>query len=175
MPKKRSFNFKQLQGASSGKPSTDGNDGKPTVNERLGELRKIEGKDAARRKRELAENVNQSRPAQLLRFAYLLGIEHDPNPFEQSPSLLHLALKTAAEHWDLFDEDDLPALAAELPLRLRTRLLSYIGYYGPAISISVLESMLGGDEAVTQLDLAASIALMSEQEAPISILALTKT
>ncbi|SMR48389.1 unnamed protein product [Zymoseptoria tritici ST99CH_1A5] len=153
MPKKRSFNFKQLQGASSGKPSTDGNDGKPTVNERLGELRKIEGKDAARRKRELAENVNQ-RPAQLLRFAYLLGIEHDPNTFGQSPSLLHFALKTAAEHWDLFDEEDLPALAAELPLRLRTRLLSYIGYYGPAISVSVLESMLGGDEAVTQLDLA---------------------
>ncbi|KJX93301.1 hypothetical protein TI39_contig4339g00001 [Zymoseptoria brevis] len=225
MPKKRSFNFKQLQGSSSGKPSTDGNDGKPTVNERLGELRKIEGKDAARRKRELAENVNQrsvpptlntilgvpesappkpkrgirtripnrtpgpappsswlrrpawspimalrgrrrrsgkssladddrSRPAQLLRLAYLSGTEHDTNTSRGSPSLLHLALKAAAEQWELFDKDDLPALAAELPLRLRIRLLSYIGFYGPAISMSVLESMLGGDEAVTHLDLA---------------------
>jgi hypothetical protein len=67
---------------------------------------------------------------------------------------LHLALKTAAEQWELFDEEDLPALAAELPLRLRTRLLSYVGFYGPAISTDVLEALLGGDDAVTYLDLA---------------------
>jgi hypothetical protein len=227
MPKKRSFNFKQLQGSTSstGTTSKDGNaDASPSVNERLSELRKIEGKDAAQKKRELAENVNQksvppqlsgilgipesaspkpkrgirsrvsnrtpgpappgswlkqpawtpilairggrrrirtsgvanderSRPRQLLRFAHMLDLEDEVSP-DLAPSLLHLALKTAAEQWELFDEDDLPALAAELPLRLRTRLLSYIGFYGPAISLSMLETILGGDELVTYLDLA---------------------
>ncbi|KAK3712264.1 hypothetical protein LTR37_009126 [Vermiconidia calcicola] len=63
MPK-RTFNFKPLQGASSSKQNTnkDGDDNSsPSVNERLSELRKIEGKDAAARKRQLAESLSNSR------------------------------------------------------------------------------------------------------------------
>ncbi|KAK5170534.1 uncharacterized protein LTR77_005122 [Saxophila tyrrhenica] len=64
MPKKRNHNFKQLQGCSSSSrqtaPASHGEDGnKPSVNERLSELRKLEGKDAAARKRLMAESVNQ--------------------------------------------------------------------------------------------------------------------
>ncbi|KAK3719984.1 hypothetical protein LTR37_004107 [Vermiconidia calcicola] len=66
MPKKRTFQFKPLQGAfsSSSKQNTnkDGDyDSSPSVNERLSELRKIEGKDAAARKRQLAESLTNSR------------------------------------------------------------------------------------------------------------------
>lgn len=227
MPKKRTFNFKSLQGTSStGKQagsSKDGSEKTTTVNERLGELRKLEGKDAAQKKRELAEAVNQrsvppnvravlgvpdtappkpkrrvrtrmpnrtpgpappqswlkrpayslaltlrdgrrrlhsssstnqdrSRPNELLRFARLTGDEPISNHDATLP-LLHLALKSAAQNWDLFDHDDLPALA-EIPLRLRLRLLSYLGYYGPPIDVAVLDALTQGNEAVTRLDLA---------------------
>lgn len=65
MPKKRTYNFKSLQGASSsssGKQasgSNNGGDQTATVNERLGELRRLEGKDAVQKKKELADIVNQ--------------------------------------------------------------------------------------------------------------------
>jgi hypothetical protein len=227
MTKKRQFNhLKQFQGGgSSGKTAQDGKNASPSVNERLSELRKLEGKDAAQKKRELAEssshqasvhpslnsilgisesappkpkrgtrtrnqnrtpgpapprswgkqtwtpvlalrggrrvgkagvaNDERSRPKQLLRFARLTGLEPDiPNA---PPSLLHLALKTAASQWELFEDDDLPVLAAELPLQLRLRLLSYLGYYGPPIHINELQALTDGTQPVKCLDLAGLI------------------
>ncbi|KAF2162852.1 hypothetical protein M409DRAFT_26707 [Zasmidium cellare ATCC 36951] len=65
MPKKRTYNFKSLQGSSSssGKQASSSKDGGSdkagSVNERLGELRRLEGKDAIQKKKELAEIVNQ--------------------------------------------------------------------------------------------------------------------
>lgn len=62
MPKKRHFNFKPLQGsATSSSPNNKsiGADSSPSVNERLSELRRLEGKDAAAKRRQLAESVNQ--------------------------------------------------------------------------------------------------------------------
>lgn len=226
MPKKRQFsNLKSFQGgSSSGKPK-DGKEAGPSVNERLSELRKLEGKDAVKKKRELAEsashqasvhpslssilgipesappkpkrgirtripnrtpgpapprswgkttwtpvlalrggrrigksgraNDERSRPTQLMRFAHLVGLEqyHSDAP----PTLLHLALKTAATQWDLFEQEDLPVLAAELPLPLRLRLLSYLGYYGPTVDIDVLEALTSGSQPVKALDLAGLI------------------
>jgi len=223
MPKKRSFNFKAIQGSSSNSRANGGADGdkkQQTVNERLVELRKLEGKDAAQRKRELADAVSQrsvpehlqpilgqskvappkpkrgarsrltnrtpgpaapkswetptwapllalrggrrnvkkgsstnderSRPNALLRFPRMTG-EEDPDL--NTATLVHLSLKTAAEHWTLFDEEDLPALT-ELPLRLRLRLLSYLGFYGPAIDKKTLSALTTGSEPVQCLDLA---------------------
>lgn len=227
MPKKRQFsNLRQFQGASSGKHAKDGDNAGPSVNERLTELRKIEGKDAVRKKRELAEstshqgsvhpslssilgvpesappkpkrgvrtripnrtpgpapprswgkttwtpvlalrgarrlgnggraNDERSRPKELLRFARLTGSEPDSTT-QKPPTLLHLALKTAALQWELFEDEDLPVLAAELPLPLRLRLLSYLGFYGPTVDIDVLEALTSGIEPVKSLDLAGLI------------------
>ncbi|CAK4032423.1 Hypothetical predicted protein [Lecanosticta acicola] len=232
MPKKRSFNFKTLQGTSSSasKQSGGSNDSdkkSATVNERLGELRKLPEKDAAQKKRELAEAVShqhrsvppelrpilgvsesappkpkrgirmrlpdrtpgpaapkswnkrpawmptsalrggrkrvlkgrladngRTRPHQLLRFSRMTGL--DPDAHKSPSSLFHLSLKTAAEEWALFDDEDLPALS-ELPLRIRLRLLSYLGFYGPPIGVSALEALTHGIEPVDQLDLAGLI------------------
>lgn len=100
-------------------------------------------------------NDDRSRPKELLRFARLVGLE--PNVKNAPPTLLHLALKTAASNWELFEVDDLPDLAAELPLPLRLRLLSYLGYYGPPIDTNVLEALTSGSEPVKSLDLAGLI------------------
>lgn len=63
MPKRRSYNFKTIQGPSSPSnkqiTSKTNNDATSSVNERLSELRRLEPKDAAARKRQLAESVNQ--------------------------------------------------------------------------------------------------------------------
>ncbi|KAK4624075.1 hypothetical protein CLAFUW4_05355 [Fulvia fulva] len=152
MPKKRTFNFKQLQGSSSGgNHSQDGSQKTATVNERLAESRKIVGRDAAQKKRELAEAVSQ-RPSDLMRFAQLTGT--GPGGSGERPGgLMHLALKTAAESWEMFDEEDLPALV-ELPLRLRLQLMSYLAFYGPNIGISVFDALTAGNEPVTYLDMA---------------------
>lgn len=81
MPKKRTFNFKQHQGPSSPKPNatTSRNDGSSnSVNEKLSELRKIEGPDAALKKREIAELVSQrSIPPQL---RGILGVPESAPP-----------------------------------------------------------------------------------------------
>lgn len=235
MPKKRQFNFKPLQGsATSSANNKSNNDTSPSVNERLSELRKLEGKDAAAKRRQLAESVNQrsvppdaqrilgvsesappkprrdvnararerlrgtpgpappkswmkggggrdatwsgslvvrkkgagvkakanasdrDRPAELLRFARLTGTvdEHELNG--KPSSLSHLALKTTATLWDAFDEDDYPALA-EIPLRLRLRLLSYIVIYGPPIDAAALKALLQGNDRIQHLDLAGLI------------------
>ncbi len=227
MPKKRTFNFKQLQGpkppaATNGESST-----KPSVNERLSELRKLEGKDAAAKKRLLADSANQrsvpqdvqkvlgvpesappkpkravrtrerlrtpgpappkswlaggsrwwtstlamrggrtsirkradltnrSRPDRVLRFAQLTGLKDGPD-LEAVHSLTHFALKSVAESWHLFDEEDYPALA-EIPLRLRLRVISYIGFYGAPLDVQALDALLTGVEQVQALDLAGLI------------------
>ena len=64
--------------------------------------------------------------------------------------LLHLTMKRLAEDWDLFDVEDYPALV-DVPLRLRLRLLSYIGLYGPTLDISALQALTQGSETLTYL------------------------
>lgn len=232
MPKKRNYNFKQLQGKSSSPhPSSsqrDGETGSPSVNERLSELRKLEAKDAAAKKRELADSVNQrsvppqvqgilgvpesappkskaaprtrerlrtpgpappkswlaggstwspalamslrgartglkksanktdrSRPKDLLRFASLSGLER----VEEGAGvrrLTHIALKAIAESWDLFDQEDYASLV-DIPLRLRLRLISYIGFYGPTANAVGIDALLQGTETHENLDLASLI------------------
>lgn len=228
MPKKRTYNFKTLQGKSSS--NSNSTSSKPnenagsSVNERLSELRKLEAKDAAAKKRELADSVNKRsvppqvqgllgvpesappkpkagvrtrerlrtpgpappkswiergsgcssglnlamrgprrgfkkstnrderrRPRELLRFARLSGFEKS-NEGRMQRSLTHITLKTIAESWDLFDEDDYPTLI-EIPLRLRLRLLSYIAFYGPPIDALGLQALLQGSERIEALDL----------------------
>lgn len=222
MPKKQQFNLKSFQGKSSSssanaKAAQESNDATATVNDRLNELRKLGFKDAAARKRQLAESANQrsvppevgsilgvpqsaspkpktalrlrdrwrtpgpaapkswlsgsnttmtsmqrasrrsadsrnrSRPKQLLRFARLTGLE-DGYVDSRPPRLIHLALKSIAETFDLLGADDYPELA-EIPLRLRLKLLSYIDFYGPPIDSTALQALLQGTEHIRSLDL----------------------
>ncbi|KAF2215530.1 hypothetical protein CERZMDRAFT_120301 [Cercospora zeae-maydis SCOH1-5] len=159
MPKKQRNNYlKQLQGTSSGNKAASTNvaNTKSSVNERLGELRKLEGKDAAKKKAELAESSTNHKPDKLGKFALMSGIENDES-FNQRPgSLVHVALKTAAQNWHMFDEVDLPILS-ELPLTLRLKLLSYLGFYGPSIDINTLDALTSGTEPLSHLDLAGLI------------------
>ena len=82
MPKKRTYNFKPIQGSSSSNrqhPTTqNGSDAGLSVNERLGELRKLEAKDAEARKRQIAESVNQRSVPPELRS--VLGISESAPP-----------------------------------------------------------------------------------------------
>lgn len=227
MPKKQRNNFlKQLEGTSSGKaPGSNGSSSTSSVNQKLSELRKLEGRDAAKKKAELVQSssnlksvhpslrgilgivdtappkpkraararlpnrtpgpappaswtktpgwtpllalrtgqrrfrkrgtadIDRNRPPTLQRFARMAGIGDASAINERPRSLMHTALKTAAEQWHLFDEEDLPMLT-ELPLRLRLALLSYLGYYGPAIGVDVLDALTTGSEALLHLDLA---------------------
>jgi hypothetical protein len=81
---------------------------------------------------------------------------HDHRVDEKPPTLLHLALKAAAEAWDCFEIEHYPALA-QIPQRLRLTLISYIAIYGPAFDIEALQALLQGDETVETLDLAGLI------------------
>ncbi|KXT04228.1 hypothetical protein AC578_89 [Pseudocercospora eumusae] len=157
MPKKRNYNFRNLEGSSSGKANASNNatDKASTVNERLSELRRLEGKDAAKKKAELAQLSQTPRPKQLMRFARMTG-EETGRLDQRPPSLLHLALKCATESWHLFDAEDLPMLA-EMPLPLRLRLLSYLGFYGPSIDINVVDALTKDRDPVLGLDLAGLI------------------
>lgn len=230
MPKKQRPNYlKQLQGASNGKQAVgiNGSGSSASVNERLSELRRLDGKDAAKKKAELAESsqnlksvhpslkgilgiadtapprpkravrsripnrtpgpappaswtktpgwthllalrtgqrmfktrrgiadIDRNRPDKLQRFARMTGI--NVGGVARPPSLMHFALKTAAEQWHLFDEEDLHMLA-ELPLQLRLKLISYLGFYGPSIDIVTLDALTSGSETVSYLDLAGLI------------------
>ncbi|KAJ8603940.1 hypothetical protein MRB53_042007 [Persea americana] len=241
MPKKRSYNFKALQGASStqnghARAENATQNSRPSVNERLEELRQQQTAAAAQRKRELAELVNQKSVPPLLRgilgvpesappkpkpgatggrrtrgvratpgpappqswlqasqkddwglkltlrprgrrfsapstersgvrhsdripllnrFARLTALV-EPNGDTAPPRLFHLALRTAAQQWSLFDEADYPMLA-ELPARLRVQLISYIAYYGPTIDLHALEALTAGEDEIQSLDLAGLI------------------
>jgi len=80
MPKKRTFNFKQHQGPSSPSPKNAPKHEGPesSVNERLTELRKIEGPDAAAKKREIADLVGQKSVPPELRG--ILGVPESAPP-----------------------------------------------------------------------------------------------
>lgn len=81
MPKKRTFNFKQHQGPSSPAPNAaiSRDDGSSSsVNEKLSELRKIEGPEAATKKREIAELVSQKTIPPQLRG--ILGVPESAPP-----------------------------------------------------------------------------------------------
>ena len=97
MPKKRTYNFKQLQGSSSSSSSqaatkNGGSDTSPSVNERLGELRKLEGKDAAAKKRQLADSVNQrSVPSEIRE---ILGVPESAPPKPKAGVRLRERLRT---------------------------------------------------------------------------------
>jgi len=111
--------------------------------------------------------IERNRPKQLLRFARLLGgrIEDDgPDP----SGLVHQTLKRLAMCWDLLDEEDLPALI-EIPLRLRLRLLTYLGYYGPPVAVTTLQALKQGSEQIAQLDLGGLVG-----HAPLSLKRLAK-
>jgi len=97
-------------------------------------------------KRAAAVVRERNRPEELLRFSRTLG-----DDFKAS-GLLHITLKRLAEQWDLLDEDDFPDLV-HIPLRLRLRLLSYLGCYGPPIGAVTLVALTQGDDSVTHVDL----------------------
>ncbi|KAK3114268.1 hypothetical protein LTR53_007588 [Teratosphaeriaceae sp. CCFEE 6253] len=96
-----------------------------------------------------ASDAERNRPKQLIRFKLLVNGRLDA---EGPSGLQHLVLKRLAEQWELFDEDDFPTLI-EIPLRLRLRLLSYLGAYGAPIDTAALQALTQGDEPLTQLDL----------------------
>ncbi|KAK5108111.1 hypothetical protein LTR62_008765 [Meristemomyces frigidus] len=100
----------------------------------------------------MTKHVARERPRLLVRFSRMVDDE-DSNEITAPTGLLHLALKRLAEQWELFDPEDYPALV-EIPLRLRLRVLSYIGFYGPTIDTAALQALTQGDEALTFLDLA---------------------
>jgi hypothetical protein len=105
-------------------------------------------------RRGLKKSANQAerrRPRELLRFARLCGLESTPID-GATHTLTHITLKAIAESWDLFEEEDYPAFA-EVPLRLRLRILSYISFYGPIVDASGLQALLQGTERLDQLDL----------------------
>jgi hypothetical protein len=228
MPKKHTFNLKQHQGPSStSKPTRSKDVGLvSSVNEKLNELRKIEGPEAAAKKREIAELVSQKsslppqlrgilgvpetaspraragvrtrdrfrtpgpappkswtavgsgrwtstisfrkkrkgknaslavvmrfKPHEVDRFAHMT---RDDSVIDQSrrgaASLMHHTLKTVVQQWDMLDEGDYPALA-ELTLRLRLQLLSYMCVHGSTISIDAFEALTQGSEKIAHLDL----------------------
>lgn len=99
-----------------------------------------------------SSDAERSRPSQLLRFDRKLAEDQNHDHGELS-GLLHLSLKRLAEQWDLFDEEDYPELI-EIPFRLRIRLLSYLGYYGPPIDATALRALTAGTEPLLRLDLA---------------------
>lgn len=233
MPKKRTFNLKQHQGPSSSPDAKTGSlkhGGSITsVNERLSQLRKIEGPDAADRKREIAELVSQKsippqlrgilgvpesappraragvrtrdrfrtpgpappkswtalgtgrwtstltfrgkrkaksakngtferpKPQDVGRFARASGLESiDRLGSKGAGSLLHHTLKTLAMQWEMLEIEDYPALA-EMNLRLRLTLLSYLCIHGPPIEIEAFEALTQGTEKITSLDLSGLI------------------
>lgn len=100
-----------------------------------------------------ANELERGRPRELLRFARLTATLDEQSVDGKPSRLSHLALKRTATLWDAFDEDDYPALA-EIPLRLRLRLLSYIVFYGPPITPPALRALLQGSDKVHRLDLA---------------------
>lgn len=88
----------------------------------------------------------RNRPVEVMRFPRMLGQEERPR------GLLHLTLKRLAEQWDLLDEEDFPALG-DIPLRLRLRLLSYLGVHGPPIDVTAFKALTQGADPLSILDL----------------------
>ena len=102
-------------------------------------------------KKAMPHDRYRNRPKQPLRFA---GLTAEKAGGSTAPlhGLLHAALRRMAEHWDSLDEDY--ASLQDMPLRLRLRLLSYIGAYGPAIDVTFLRAITQDKDAIRRLDLA---------------------
>lgn len=94
-----------------------------------------------------ADQDGRRRPGTLLRFQQLT--DHDP---ESHGGLSHSCLKLIAINWSTIDEDDYDALES-MPLQVRLRMLSYLAFYGPVISIQALIALTRDEQAVTLLDL----------------------
>lgn len=75
--------------------------------------------------------VDRSRPDELARFLNLIGENH-----VRHGTLLHQALRSAAENWEAIVEDVVDDLDY-LPLHLRTVLLSFLSTYGPPDGIDI--------------------------------------
>lgn len=103
-----------------------------------------------KRKGKNNDHVERRRPETLWRFEKLVH-ENEANMAGQR-QLLHMTMKRVAEQWEMLDEADYPALL-DIPLRLRLRLLPYLGFHGPPIDTAALQALTQGDEIVTCLDL----------------------
>jgi hypothetical protein len=98
-----------------------------------------------------SSDAARNQPDQLLRFEHL--VQGRPLDSIRQPSgLVHLTLKRLAEEWHLFDPEDYDALT-DIPLRLRLRLISYLGFYGCPIDVAAIEALTAGSEDLLILDL----------------------
>jgi hypothetical protein len=97
--------------------------------------------------------VERFKPQKVDKFGRLTGIESATDQDSRGvASLMHYTLKTVVTQWDMLDEQDYPALA-ELTLRLRLQLMSYMCVFGPVISIEAFEALTQGSEKIPHLDL----------------------
>lgn len=104
--------------------------------------------------------AERRKPSHLFRFAESTGLKSSEDGLPGARSLAHLTLKTIAESWELLDEEVFPALA-EFPLQMRLRLIEYISFYGPAISVEAFKALTQGTEDVSHLDLAGLVGCSS--------------
>lgn len=95
----------------------------------------------------------RKRPEQPMRFLKLIGEGH-----VKEGSLLHLALRTAAENWGSIIEDVADDLDY-LPVHLRSALLSYLAMYGPSAGVEIqdLRALFPDASDATCLDLSGLI------------------
>ncbi|KAL1296661.1 hypothetical protein AAFC00_000142 [Neodothiora populina] len=94
-------------------------------------------------------DVDRPRSQLALRFIKLVG-----NTPVRDGSLLHCALRSAAENWEAIVEDCLSELEY-LPLHSRSILLSYLSTYGPlnGVDVRILTALFPGLSDATCLDL----------------------
>ncbi|KAF1343909.1 hypothetical protein BDV97DRAFT_363378 [Delphinella strobiligena] len=94
-------------------------------------------------------NVERHRPDELARFLKMIGDDH-----VREGSLVHIALRTAAQNWEAISEDCLEDLDY-LPVHLRTVLLSYLITYGPpeGVNMTSVQALFRGETDATCLDL----------------------
>ncbi|TKA22794.1 hypothetical protein B0A50_07896 [Salinomyces thailandicus] len=97
-------------------------------------------------KRPVGDVCQRNRPGELFRFAHMVEGGEKPK------GLMHIAMKQLAEQWHLLDEEDFPVLT-NIPLRLRLRLISYLGVYGPPIDTTALKALTAGSDPLELLDL----------------------
>nr|POF07098.1 hypothetical protein CFP56_31722 [Quercus suber] len=103
-----------------------------------------------KKKGKRVQEIERSRPETIFRFEKLVA--DDVGGGAESGRLLQMTLKRVAQSWEMLDEDDYPALL-DLPLRLRLRLLPYLGFYGPTIDIAAFQALTQGGETISSLDL----------------------
>nr|POF22282.1 hypothetical protein CFP56_36367 [Quercus suber] len=103
-----------------------------------------------RKKGKRPAEAERNRPELMFRFQKLAGEDVDVGA--GNGCLSQMTLKRVAQSWEMLDEDDYPALL-DVPVRLRLRLLSYLGFYGPTIDIAALQALTQGSDVVGCLDL----------------------